>query len=44
MTFEIAYCVFTLLWYEERDEISPICFIVVPPEARLLALGVDPLI
>jgi len=42
MTFEIAHCVFTLLRYEERDKISPICLVVVPLIACLLALGVDP--
>ena len=42
MTFEIAHYVFALLQYEERNEISPICLIVVPLIARLLTLGVDP--
>ena len=42
MTFEIAHCVFTLLRYEERDKISPICLVVVPLIACLLAWGVDP--
>ena len=40
--FEIAHYVFVLLRYEERDEISPICLVVVPLKAHLLALGVDP--
>ena len=40
--FEIAHYVFALLGYEERDEISPICLVVVPLIACLLALGVDP--
>ena len=38
MTFEIAHYV----WYEESYEISPICLVVVPLIARLLALGFDP--
>ena len=42
MTFEIAHYVFVLLRYEERDEISPICLVVVPLKAHLSALGVDP--
>ena len=42
MTFEIAHYVFALLQYEERNEISPICLIVVPLIAHLLTLGVDP--
>ena len=41
MTFEIAHCVFTLLRYDEGDEISPICLVVVSLKAHLLALGVD---
>ena len=41
-TFEIAHYVFALLRYEEREEISPICLVVVPLKARLLTLGVDP--
>ena len=42
MTFEIAHCVFTLLRYDEGDEISPICLVVVSLKAHVLALGVDP--
>ena len=42
--YTIAHYVFALLGYEERDEISPICLVVVPLIACLLALGVDPLI
>ena len=37
-TFEIAHYVFALLRYEEREEISPICLVVVPLKARLLLI------